>query len=264
MPSGAEDLEFDDEQEEILHALHFAVGNICRRVEQEEDGNDYDDDDDDAGGGGCGYDHRNKQLKMSKSSIRTLTQMTYHYATKCLAKDLSAFSKHANRKTITVDDVKLVARKNPRGLMDAIEGFCEHASESNIRERKRNKVHVVSNKRPLENKSIYGIGTEDASISGESSTDNLLQGGTIWRKQGSSTGSSQQLQMEWNIRDISSSSSSSSSSNSCSDGFTGNKGAQQEGNARERKHVFGGDISKKNSKQDPSELAIDLVDSESE
>ena len=40
-------------------------------------------------------------LQTSKDAIEALTQMTFHYATKCLAKDLVAFCKHANRKTIT-------------------------------------------------------------------------------------------------------------------------------------------------------------------
>jgi hypothetical protein len=294
MPSASQDLEFDDKQEEILHALHFAVGNICRSSG-------------DGGGDGVieeedSVKDNNRKLPMSKSSIRTLTQMTYHYATKCLAKDLAAFSKHANRKTITVDDVKLVARKNPRGLMDAIEGFCEHSSESNTRERKRNdfmgsnKANVKNKRRLKENRPMmFNIGTYDATRrgsilsddDGESSTDNLLLQGEkkIWRKHESfSEESSQQLQMEWNLGNIASSSSSSSSSSS--DESTENKNQQRQngnnGRKEEREHAFH-DVGDKStvssfSIQDPkhrhfqsksnrllsSENAIDLVDSESE
>lgn len=293
MPSASQDLEFNDEQEEILHALHFAVGNICRSGGDGGDGVVEEED---------SVKDNNRKLPMSKSSIRTLTQMTYHYATKCLAKDLAAFSKHANRKTITVDDVKLVARKNPRGLMDAIEGFCEHSSESNIRERKRNdfmgsnKANVKNKRRFKENRPMmFDTGTdEDATRSilssdddddGESSTDNLLLQGEkkIWRKHKSSFSeeSSQQLQMEWNLGNIASSSSSSSSS---SDESTEKKDKRQNGNnaKKEREHAFqdAGDKSTVSSFsiQDPkhrhyqskshrllsSENAIDLVDSESE
>jgi len=104
------------DQTALRNALHFAVGNICR--EEEENGEEG-------------------TPRMSKEAINTLTQMTYHYATKCLATDLIAFSQHANRKTLTVDDVKLVARKNPRGLMHSLEGFCDHQS-STIRDQKMN------------------------------------------------------------------------------------------------------------------------------
>mmetsp|Transcript_8448 Transcript_8448/g.15934 ORF Transcript_8448/g.15934 Transcript_8448/m.15934 type:complete len:266 (-) Transcript_8448:13-810(-) len=265
MPSATEDLEFDDDQEQILHALHFAVGNICSRVEEEDEEEKDDEDDSDDGNN----KDRGKKILMSKSSIRTLTQMTYHYATKCLAKDLAAFSKHANRKTITVDDVKLIARKNPRGLMDTIEGLCEHSSSgANIRERKRNHFMVTtnskndtrSNKRPLENKSINGTRTEDASISGESSTDSLLQGERVWRRQDSSSESSQQLQIEWNIADISNSSSSSSSNSiGSSDELNGqkeSKNATLEGNVNHDRL--------KASKPLSGEVAIELVDSESD
>lgn len=268
MPSATEDLEFDDDQEQILHALHFAVGNICRRVEEEEEEEEEDDDEDDSDDGN--NKDRGKKILMSKSSIRTLTQMTYHYATKCLAKDLAAFSKHANRKTITVDDVKLIARKNPRGLMDTIEGLCEHSSSgANIRERKRNhfmastniKNDTRSNKRPLENKSINGTGTEDASISGESSTDSLLQGERVWRRQDSSSESSQQLQIEWNIADISNSSSSNSIGSS--DEVNGKKGKQKESKNATLQGNTNHDRLKA-SKPLSGEVAIELVDSESE
>mmetsp|Transcript_507 Transcript_507/g.764 ORF Transcript_507/g.764 Transcript_507/m.764 type:complete len:286 (-) Transcript_507:597-1454(-) len=132
---------------DLHNALHLAVGKIC-----------------------CREDMAAKELastststtaaqaphtETSKDAIEALTQMTFHYATKCLAKDLVAFCKHANRKTITVDDVKLVARKNPRGLLESLEGFCD-ISTLNVKEKKRNNFMEGSNVN-------LGMGTNNAS-----------------------------------------------------------------------------------------------------
>ena len=122
---------------ELHNALHMAVGTICRQ--QDIAGNEIE-----------SISATPTAPQTSKEAIESLAQMTFHYATKCLAKDLVAFCKHANRKTITVDDVKLVARKNPRGLLDSLEGFCDN-STSNLKERKRThimgstNVHVNAN-----------------------------------------------------------------------------------------------------------------------
>lgn len=109
-----DDDDFQRSSGDLHNALHLAVGNICRREDTA----------------------AAQAPQTSKDAIEALTQMTFHYATKCLAKDLVAFCKHANRKTITVDDVKLVARKNPRGLLESLEGFCDN-STLNVREKKR-------------------------------------------------------------------------------------------------------------------------------
>ena len=65
---------------------------------------------------------------MTKSAIQTLTELTYLYATTSLANDLVAFSVHANRRTITPDDVLLVARRNEE-LLTKLKDF---ASSSNL------------------------------------------------------------------------------------------------------------------------------------
>ena len=86
----------------IRSALHFAVGRIC---EQEED------DDLDA-------------ARMSSTAVESLAELVYQYATTSLANDLVAFSKHAGRKTVTVDDVKLAIRKDKK-THDSLGRFCE-------------------------------------------------------------------------------------------------------------------------------------------
>lgn len=65
---------------------------------------------------------------MTKSAIQTLTELTYLYATTSLANDLVSFSVHANRRTVTPDDVLLVARKNE----DLLTKLKDYASSTNL------------------------------------------------------------------------------------------------------------------------------------
>jgi uncharacterized protein with von Willebrand factor type A (vWA) domain len=64
---------------------------------------------------------------MTKSAITALTELTYLYATTSLANDLEAFSQHAGRRTITPEDVQLVARKNPDNLLSKLQDFANSA-----------------------------------------------------------------------------------------------------------------------------------------
>ena len=57
--------------------------------------------------------------------MHSLFELTFLYATNSLGPDLIDFSRHANKKTITEADVKLVARKNPAGLLDRLHAFCK-------------------------------------------------------------------------------------------------------------------------------------------
>jgi len=111
------------EQGHLHQALHYAVGTICRSIEENEahDNNNSPNDK-------CDRPH------MCKNAIEALTQLTYHYATRCLRTDLIAFSTHANRKTITHDDVKLVARKNPE-LLESLEIICDGEDRGSLLDR---------------------------------------------------------------------------------------------------------------------------------
>ena len=72
-----------------------------------------------------------------------------------------SFSKHANRRTINVDDVKLLARKNSRGLLDSLEIFCEdrqlNASAGRRRIRTGTNKNTVHDKPPLPNMDDMGL-----------------------------------------------------------------------------------------------------------
>lgn len=96
----------ENEKEALMKALHHAAGKICRTEQQQSGGAE------------------NVTSQMSQSALSALTQMTYHYVTKCLTPDLLNFSSHAGRKTITSDDVMLIARKRS-DLSDALEKICD-------------------------------------------------------------------------------------------------------------------------------------------
>lgn len=93
----------DNDDDAVRSALHFAVGRICQ---EEESGQDD-----------C--------ARMTSEGIAALTEFVYQYTTTSLANDLVSFCRHANRRTISVDDVKLISRKDPDGLQSSLENFCE-------------------------------------------------------------------------------------------------------------------------------------------
>lgn len=75
----------------------------------------------------CTAETGNDGAQLTKSAITTLTELTYLYATTSLANDLEAFSQHAGRRTITPEDVQLVARKNPDNLLAKLQDFTDSA-----------------------------------------------------------------------------------------------------------------------------------------
>jgi centromere protein S len=90
------------DEDEMRAALQVAVAQICTSEDAS----------------------RHDGAQMTSSAIRTLTELTYLYATTSLANDLVAFSQHASRRTITPDDVLLVARKNPDTLVAKMKDFA--------------------------------------------------------------------------------------------------------------------------------------------
>jgi len=90
----------EEEEEALKRSVQYSVGELCR-AEEQQDG-----------------------VEMSADAVTALAELTYHYATSSLANDLVAFSAHRGSKMIHVDDVKLVARKDPNKLLPALEAFC--------------------------------------------------------------------------------------------------------------------------------------------
>ena len=73
---------------DLRTALQYAVAQIC--TEQE----------------------LNAGNEMSSGAIQALSELAFQYSTTLLSNDMKAFSLHANRKLVKVDDVLLVVRKN--------------------------------------------------------------------------------------------------------------------------------------------------------
>lgn len=77
----------------------------------------------------CGAEEEESGSSMTAPAIKALAELTFLYASTSLASDLDAFSTHANRKTITVDDVKLVVRKNP-SVVRKLEDCCDNLAST--------------------------------------------------------------------------------------------------------------------------------------
>ena len=129
----------ESEKDALMKAIHHAVGKICRNEQQQ-----------------CGGAPESATSQMSRSALSVLTEMTFHYVTKCLSSDLISFSSHAGRKTITADDVMLVARKS-RKLSDVLEKFCE--TENSIQ---RDKDVFVYNQNSKKEKGRSEISSNDS------------------------------------------------------------------------------------------------------
>ena len=69
---------------------------------------------------------------ISKKGMEALTQLTFEYS-QMLSRDLVAFSKHANRKTITLDDVKLCLRRNDN-LLKQLNTHLQNQEEERMME----------------------------------------------------------------------------------------------------------------------------------
>eukprot|EP00752_Nemacystus_decipiens_P007554 g6748.t2 len=77
----------NDEAAALRAALHFSVGEICSAEEG--------------------------RLPMTGGAVSTLAEVVFKY-TEALALDLRVFAKHGKRAVVGVDDVKCVARKDPK------------------------------------------------------------------------------------------------------------------------------------------------------
>jgi histone H3/H4 len=91
----------DTEERDIRAALQYAVAQICMEEEMSD-----------------------ASTHMSSQAVAALSELVYQYSTKCLSNDLIAFARHASRRTITLDDVRLVARKDPEGLQSKLASFA--------------------------------------------------------------------------------------------------------------------------------------------
>ncbi|CAI5687472.1 unnamed protein product [Oreochromis niloticus] len=93
----------EETHQRLKAAVHYTVGRLCQKI---------------------GEDHRRQ---FSRQAIAAIAETTFRQCGRCstnedirslttlldiFAKDLEAFARHAKRSTVSVDDVKLVARRS--------------------------------------------------------------------------------------------------------------------------------------------------------
>ena len=101
------------EERDLRAALQHAVAQICLEEEMSD----------------------SSSANMSAQAVAALSELVYQYATTCLSKDLVAFSKHANRRTITLEDVLLMARKDSK-LQEKLQAFVKRQEQESGKEAK--------------------------------------------------------------------------------------------------------------------------------
>uniref|UniRef100_I3J889 Centromere protein S n=2 Tax=Oreochromis niloticus TaxID=8128 RepID=I3J889_ORENI len=77
----------EETHQRLKAAVHYTVGRLCQKI---------------------GEDHRRQ---FSRQAIAAIAETTFRQCD-IFAKDLEAFARHAKRSTVSVDDVKLVARRS--------------------------------------------------------------------------------------------------------------------------------------------------------
>jgi len=169
----------------LQRSFHYAVGNYCKSIEK---------DNIDAcvraqNGSHTLIDENNNSItnkdnnntnnlrtvpQMTPGAIAALTDLAYKFMTENLAVDLEAFSQHANRRTITCDDVLLAARKNPNGLLDRLKQSLEMRRTDGPID-KRSKANLYDyygdKKKQTRDKALDADTTSSSSDSSSSSTE---------------------------------------------------------------------------------------------
>ncbi|GFH61950.1 hypothetical protein CTEN210_18426 [Chaetoceros tenuissimus] len=105
---------------EAHEALHNAIGNMCNPNSNNPLSISL-----------TAQSHSQKKI-ISKKGMEALTQLTFEYS-QLLSRDLVAFSKHANRKTITLDDVKLCLRRNDN-MLQKLNNHLQNQQEERMME----------------------------------------------------------------------------------------------------------------------------------
>uniref|UniRef100_A0A8C5SNT4 Centromere protein S n=1 Tax=Laticauda laticaudata TaxID=8630 RepID=A0A8C5SNT4_LATLA len=77
----------ETEAQRLKAAFHYTVACLCQEVAEE------------------------KNIQLSKQSIAAISEITFRQC-EIFAKDLEMFAKHGKRSTISVEDVKLLARRS--------------------------------------------------------------------------------------------------------------------------------------------------------
>ncbi|XP_062449669.1 centromere protein S [Rhea pennata] len=101
-------------------AVHYTVGCLCQDVAEDKD------------------------VRFSKQSVAAISEITFRQCEN-FAKDLEMFARHAKRSTVTVEDVKLLARRS-NSLLKYITQKSEELVSSNMEQKERKKKKSSSAK----------------------------------------------------------------------------------------------------------------------
>ncbi|KAM9813752.1 centromere protein S [Neosynchiropus ocellatus] len=99
-------VEEDETKQRLKADIHYTVGRLCQKI-----GEDY-------------------RRRFTRQAIAAIAETTFRQCD-VFAKDLEAFSRHAGRRTVSVEDVKLAARRST-----ALSIYIQNKSEEISQEKK--------------------------------------------------------------------------------------------------------------------------------
>ncbi|KAL7891643.1 hypothetical protein AOLI_G00011190 [Acnodon oligacanthus] len=101
-------------------AVHYTVGRLCQQAAAD------------------------REREFSRQAIAALAEITFRQCD-IFATDLEAFARHAKRQTVTVDDVKLLARRST-ALSNYIQQKSEELALNNQEQKERRKKNTAKRK----------------------------------------------------------------------------------------------------------------------
>uniref|UniRef100_A0A8C5SQN7 Centromere protein S n=1 Tax=Laticauda laticaudata TaxID=8630 RepID=A0A8C5SQN7_LATLA len=110
----------ETEAQRLKAAFHYTVACLCQEVAEE------------------------KNIQLSKQSIAAISEITFRQC-EIFAKDLEMFAKHGKRSTISVEDVKLLARRS-NSLLKYITQKSDKLSLNNLEQKEKRKKKSAAKK----------------------------------------------------------------------------------------------------------------------
>ncbi|NXH16432.1 CENPS protein, partial [Bucco capensis] len=121
-------------------AVHYTVGCLCQDVADDKD------------------------MQFSKQTIAAISEITFRQCEN-FAKDLEMFARHAKRSTVTIEDVKLLARRSS-SLLNYITQKSEELALSNMeqKEKKKKKSSAAKARRTYGEQEVTVTESEDSNM----------------------------------------------------------------------------------------------------
>ncbi|KAM9256373.1 centromere protein S-like [Cariama cristata] len=120
-------------------AVHYTVGCLCQDVAEDKD------------------------MQFSKQTVAAISEITFRQCEN-FAKDLEMFARHAKRSTVTIEDVKLLARRS-NSLLKYITQKSEELVSSNMEKKeKKKKSSAAKRGRTSEEREAAVTESEDSNM----------------------------------------------------------------------------------------------------